>query len=87
MSGTVVDVLCCDYFRFSAWRVEVEREKMNKRLKRIFVCLKIDMICSLKYKYKSLISSVVQSTGLVNQRSGVRFSDEASQATCTTSCY
>ena len=32
----------------------------------------------VNYKYKSLISSVVQSTGLVNQGSGVRFSDEAS---------
>ena len=47
----------------------------------------MDIICSLKYKYKSLISSVVQSTDLVNQGSGVRFSDEASQVTCTTSSY
>ena len=29
MSRTVVEVLCSDYFRFSAGRVELEREKMN----------------------------------------------------------
>ena len=29
MSRPVVEVLCCDYFRFSAWRVELEQEKMN----------------------------------------------------------
>ena len=29
MSRPVVEVLCCDYFRFSPRRVELEREKMN----------------------------------------------------------